>query len=172
LDRHPSVGFFIDIHSFGEDILYNWGDDDDQTTDATMTFHNPAFDGRRGITDSTAGGDPGKYREYLPADDLTTLTTLGSTMRDAIRAAHGRQYAVKGAVGLYPTSGTSDDYAYSRGFIDASKNKVLGYTIEWGPQRATIAKSFHPDYPQMVPIIEEVTAALLAFCSAVATRTT
>jgi len=170
LDRHPSVGFFIDIHSFGEDILYNWGDDDDQTTDPTMNFHNPAFDGRRGITDSTAGGDPGKYREYLPAADLTTLMTLGNTMRDAIKAAHGRQYAVKGAVGLYPTSGTSDDYAYSRGFLDSGRSKVLGYTIEWGPQRATIPKSFHPDYPQMVPIIEEVTAALLAFSLAVAAR--
>ncbi len=93
-------------------------------------------------------------------------------MRDAIKAAHGRQYAVKGAVGLYPTSGTSDDYAYSRGFLDSSKSKVLGYTIEWGPQRATIPKSFHPDYPHMVPIIEEVTAALLAFSSAVAARVT
>ncbi len=67
LDRLPTVGYFIDVHSFGEDILYNWGDDDDQTTDPTMNFHNPAFDGKRGITDSTPGGDPEKYREYLPA---------------------------------------------------------------------------------------------------------
>jgi len=170
LDSYPTVGFFIDIHSFGEDILYNWGDDDDQTTDSSMNFHNPAFDGRRGIPDNTRGGDPQKYREYLPTADLTTLTTLGNTMRDAIHAAHGRNYAVKGAVGLYPTSGTSDDYAYSRGFLDTSKSKVLGYTIEWGPQRASIAKSFHPDGPDMVPIIEEITAALLAFCSAIATR--
>ena len=172
LDRYPTVGFFIDIHSFGEDILYNWGDDDDQTTDSSMNFHNPAFDGRRGIPDNTRGGDPEKYREYLPAADLTTLTTLGNTMCDAIKAAHGRKYAVKGSVGLYPTSGTSDDYAYSRGFLDTSNSKVLGYTIEWGPQRASIPKSFHPDYPDMVPIIEEITAALLACCSAVATRVT
>ena len=172
LDRHPTVGFFIDIHSFGEDILYNWGDDDDQTTDPAMTFQNPVFDGRRGITDSTPGGDPGKYREYLPPADLTTLTTLGNTMRDAIQAAHGRHYAVKGAVGLYPTSGTSDDYAYSRGFLNTTTGKVLGYTIEWGPQRASIPRSFHPDYPAMVPIIEEITAALLAFCAAVAAQAT
>ena len=51
----PSVGYFIDVHSFGEDILYNWGDDDDQTTDPTMNFHNPAFDGKRGIPDSNPG---------------------------------------------------------------------------------------------------------------------
>jgi hypothetical protein len=170
LDRVPSVGYFIDIHSFGEDILYNWGDDDDQTTTPTMNFRNPAFDGKRGITDSTPGGDPGKYQEYLPAADLDDLIHLGTVMSDAIATAHGRQYSVKGAVGLYPTSGTSDDYAYSRSFVDAHKGKVLGYTIEWGPQRASVAKSFHPDYRDMVPIIEEVTAALLAFCSELAGR--
>jgi carboxypeptidase T len=170
LDRYPTVGFFIDIHSFGEDILYNWGDDDDQTTDPSMNFHNPGYDGRRGIPDSTPGGDPEKYREYLPAADLAALTALGATMRDAIRTAHGRRYTVKGAVGLYPTSGTSDDYAYSRHFLTTASSKVLGYTIEWGPQRATIPQSFHPDYPDMIPIIEEVTAALLAFCADVAAR--
>ena len=52
--------------------------------------------------------------------------------------------------------------------VDGTTGKVLGFTIEWGPQRASIPKSFHPDYSDMVPIIEEVTAALLAFCSAVA----
>lgn len=168
LERHPTVGYFIDIHSFGEDILYNWGDDDDQTTDSSMNFHNPAFDGRRGIPEDAPGGDPLKYREFVPPGDLATLTTLGTVMRDAIAQAHGRTYSVKAAVGLYPTSGTSDDFAYSRGFVDNAQHRVLGYTIEWGPQRATIPRSFHPDYPDMVPIIEEVTAGLLAFCSAVA----
>lgn len=170
LNRSSSVGYFIDVHSFGEDILYNWGDDDDQTTDPAMNFHNPAFDGKRGITDSTPGGDPEKYQEYLPATDLDDLVHLGTVMRDAIAAAHGRQYSVKGAVGLYPTSGTSDDYAYSRNFLDTHQGKVLGYTIEWGPQRASIPKSFHPNYPDMVPIIEEVTAGLLAFCAELADR--
>ena len=51
-----------------------------------------------------------------------------------------------------------------------AKGKVLGYTIEWGPQRDSIPKSFHPDYADMAPIIEEVTAALLAFCSELAGR--
>jgi murein tripeptide amidase MpaA len=170
LDRFPSVTHFVDVHSFGEDVLYNWGDDDDQTTDPAMNFRNPAYDGRRGIPDSTPGGDEGRYREYLPAADLQEAIALGTVMRDAIRAAHGREYSVKSAVGLYPTSGTSDDWAYSRHFADRSKGRVLGYTIEWGPQRASIPKSFHPAYPDMVPIIEEVTAALLALCVAVADR--
>lgn len=87
-------------------------------------------------------------------------------MRDAIRAAHGRVYTVKSSANLYPTSGTSDDYAYSRNFLDATKGKVLGFTVEWGRKRSTLPKSFHPDYVDMVPIIEEVTAGLLAFCLA------
>ena len=171
LDQHPSVSHFIDVHSFGEMILYNWGDDDDQTTDPSMNFHNPDYDGERGIPEATPGGDPHKYREYLPAADLGEAIALGTVMRDAIRSAHGRQYRLTSAVGLYPTSGTSDDWAYSRSFVDSSTGKVLGFTIEWGPQRSSISRSFHPDYSDMVPIIEEVTAALLAFCSAVASRT-
>jgi carboxypeptidase T len=176
LDRSRSVTHFIDVHSFGEDILYNWGDDDDQTTDPSMNFHNPAYDGKRGVPDSTPDNDPAKpdaakYREFIPATDLTEAIALGTTMHDAIQAAHGRRYSVKSAVGLYPTSGTSDDWAYSRRFLDSARGKVLGYTIEWGPQRASIPKSFHPNYPDMVPIIEEITAALLAFCSSVASRT-
>jgi len=47
---------------------------------------------------------------------------------------------------------------------------VLAYTIEWGPERASMPRSFHPDYPDMVPIIDEVNAALVAFCAAVAAR--
>jgi len=171
-DQHPAVGYFIDIHSFGEDILYNWGDDDNQTTDPEMNFRNAAYDGARGIPDSARGGDPEKYREYLPNGDLQEMIALGTTMADAIRATHGRRYSVKGAVGLYPTSGTSDDAAYSRHFMDTARKRVLGYTIEWGPERASIPKSFHPDYPDMVPIIDEVTAALVAFCVSVAARVT
>lgn len=171
LDRYPSVGYFIDIHSFGEDILFNWGDDDDQVTDPAMTFSDPAYDGKRGIPDSAPGGDPDKYREYIPPEDRHALIRLGTIMRDAIQAARGRAYTLKQAVGLYPTSGTSDDYAYSRSFLDSSKKTVLGYTIEWGPQRSSIPKSFHPDYPDMVPIIEEITAGLLAFCLAATRRT-
>src|SRR5262249_33932360 len=94
LDRHPNVGYFIATPSFGEDILFNWGDDDNQVTDPSMTFSNPDFDGKRGITDSAPGGDPNKYREFIPSDDRDTLLTLGTIMRDAIQAAHGRLYTL------------------------------------------------------------------------------
>jgi hypothetical protein len=41
---------------------------------------------------------------------------------------------------------------------------VYSYTIEWGsPSNPT---PFHPPYPEMKKIIDEVTAGLLAFCVA------
>lgn len=59
---------------------------------------------------------------------------------------------------LYPTAGTSDDYAFSRHSVDAKKVKIFSYAIEFGgPQNQT---PFHPPYPEMKPIIEEVTSDL------------
>jgi carboxypeptidase T len=163
LDHSPNVGYLLDVHSFGEDILYNWGDDDNQTTDPSKNFHNPAFDGQRGVL--TSG-----YGEYIRSADRNDLIALGNAMGDAVHAAHGRTYTVKPSVNLYPTSGTSDDYAFSRHFVSHTKGKILGYTIEWGPARPDVATSFHPGYADMVPIIEEVTAGLLQFCLEAAHR--
>lgn len=95
---------------------------------------------------------------YLNVDEVETAI--------AIAAGPANAAFTELVINLYPTSGTSDDYAYSRGFLDATKGKVLGFTIEWGRQRPTLPKSFHPDYVDMVPIIEEVTSGLLAFCLA------
>jgi hypothetical protein len=83
-------------------------------------------------------------------------------MRDAIKTVRGRTYTVEQSVGLYPTAGTSDDYAFSRHIIDSSKAKVYSYTIEWGsPSNPT---PFHPPYSEMLIIIREITLALLEFC--------
>jgi hypothetical protein len=83
-------------------------------------------------------------------------------MRDAIKAVRGRTYTVMQALSLYPTAGNSDDYAYSRHLVDPTKPKVYSYTIEWG--RADNPTPFHPPYPEMKRIIQEITAALLQFC--------
>lgn len=48
IDSNPHIRYFIDLHSSGEDILYSWGDSEDQTTDEDMNFHNHRFDGLRG----------------------------------------------------------------------------------------------------------------------------
>ncbi len=149
-DNFPNVGFFVDLHSYGQDILYSWGDDEDQTADPTMNFRNPAFDGMRGVA-----GDA--YKEYIPANDLSTGLGLANTFHDGIQAFRGTNYTVKPSFNLYPTAGTSDDYAYSRHFVDPSKQNVISYTLEWGTQ-------FQPPYAEMQNIIQEITSGLLAFC--------
>jgi carboxypeptidase T len=63
---------------------------------------------------------------------------------------------------LYPTAGTSDDYAFSRLIVDSNKAKVYSYTIEWGSASNIIP--FHPAYTEMLVIIREITLALLEFC--------
>src|SRR5262245_8987934 len=155
-DTLPHVRYFIDVHSYSESILYAWGDDDDQTTNPSMNFHNPAFDGKRGIVNDKT------YREYIPSSDRKLAVKLANGMRDTIKAVRGHVYGVQQSVGLYPTAGTSDDYAFSRHLLDASKTKVLSYTIEWGS--SDNPTPFHPPYSEMKKIIQEITAALFDFC--------
>jgi len=156
-DKFKNIGFFIDIHSHGKDILYSWGDDDDQTTNPNMNFQNPSYNGQRGIIDSSGLPGASAYKEYIPSSDLDVAIELGNTMRDSIKAVRGTSYTVKSADDLYPTSGASDDYAYSRHFKDVINNKIFAYTIEWGTK-------FQPLYPEMKKIIQEITAALISFC--------
>src|SRR5215207_3165105 len=74
LDSFPEIGYFVDVHSFGEKILYGWGDDQEQSTEATMNFLNPAFDAKRGIRNDTA------YLEYTPAPDRELQFALADQM--------------------------------------------------------------------------------------------
>lgn len=155
-DSYPNVGYFIDVHSYSEAILYGWGDDANQGTTPNMNFHNAAFDGKRGIVADAV------YKEYLKSADKTAALTLANGMRDAIKAVRGRTYNVMPSIDLYPTAGTSTDYAFSRHILDAAKAKVYSYTIEWGSQ--SNPTPFHPPYSEMKKIIQEITAALLDFC--------
>ncbi|HTC95083.1 MAG TPA: M14 family metallopeptidase [Terriglobales bacterium] len=156
-DNFPNIGYFIDLHSFGPDILYSWGDDDNQETDPSMNFLNPAYNSVRGILDSS--GDPGAaaYREYIPSGELAPRVDLANTFAAAIQAVRGTSYLVEQSVGLYPTAGASDDYSYSRHIADGSKHNVMAYTLEWGTE-------FQPPYSEMQNIIQEITSGLLAFC--------
>ena len=149
-DNFPNIQFFIDLHSYGQDILYSWGDDEDQTTDPSMNFQTPAYNGMRGVA-----GDA--YQEYIPPNDLTTAINLANVYQAGVLAFRGTNYTVEPGFQLYPTAGTSDDYAYSRHFVDPSKQKIISYTVEWGTE-------FQPIYSEMQNIIQENTCGLLAFC--------
>jgi murein tripeptide amidase MpaA len=156
LDRFPNIRYFVDLHSYGETILHSWGSDDDQSTNREMTFRNKAYDGKRGLILDDV------YREYMPAADRKEAVQMGRHMAAAIRLVRGRKYQVKQSVGLYPTAGSSDDYAYSRHWVDPKKGKIIAYTIEWG--RSHASTPFHPPYPEMRKVMREVSAGLLALC--------
>jgi hypothetical protein len=121
-----------------------------------MNFRNPRFDGMRGrINDHV-------YREYLPAADAQMAVRVGKGMAGAIQRVRGREYKVKQSVGLYPTAGSSDDYAYSRHLVDRHKGKIIAYTLEWG--RSRVSTPFHPPYDEMREVMREVTAGLIELC--------
>ena len=152
LDHYPGTRWFIDVHSHVPAIYHNWGFDENQTSDPSMSFRNPSFDGDRGRAGDT-------YREFIPGDDLETMLALGGKMNDAIAAASGTAYEFSQSFSLYPTSGASDDYAYSRHLAQDANPKILGFTIECG-------RSFQPPWADAENVIREVCAGLLAFCVA------
>jgi murein tripeptide amidase MpaA len=141
----------VDVHSAVPVILHNWGSDQNQTTQSTQTFQNSAFDSVRGRADDAA------YGEFVTQDDLNIFETLSDRMNEAVKAVRGDDYGVEQAFGLYPTSGASDDYAFSRHFAEPSKAKVYGFTVECG-------RSFQPSWSEAEEVIREVTAGLIAFC--------
>lgn len=122
----PRIRWFMDIHSATGDILYNWGDDELQSTTPTMNFLNAAYDGKRGTLGDTI------YKEYLPATDFSDIKNVASKTAAAMQAVGGRSYTSMQSVGLYATSGASDDYAASRVYSDSGVNKVHGFTMEFG----------------------------------------
>jgi murein tripeptide amidase MpaA len=150
LDTYPRIRWYLDVHCSGEKLLFAWGDDRNQSTDCSMSFANPAFDGMRGL-----GSD--SYGEFIPKSDLSDILELGMAFHDALFAVRDKDYSVEQAYDLYPTSGANDDYAYGRHFTDPSKSAVLGFTIEYGTD-------FQPAWSEMERIIADVSAGILGFC--------
>jgi carboxypeptidase T len=51
----------------------------------------------------------------------------------------------------YHTSGTSDDYAYSRHIVNANNQKIYGFTIEFGKEET----GFIPLFSEMQNVIKK-----------------
>lgn len=156
LDRFPNIRYMVDLHSYGESILHSWGSDENQSKDPKMNFRNRVYDGKRGRLNDDV------YREYFPPKDKEAAVDVARRMAAAIKIVRGRKYQVKPSVGLYPTAGATDDYAYSRHFVDRRKSKIIPLTVEWG--RSHASTPFHPPYPEMRKVMREVSAGLLAVC--------
>ncbi|MDW4550726.1 M14 family zinc carboxypeptidase [Defluviimonas sp. D31] len=149
LDTFPKIRWFFDIHSYSELILYPWGHDEVQTTDPSQNFLNPMRDGARGVP-----GDA--YSEYVDANALSVHQALAEQIRVGIQAVNGNSYSPGISFGLYPTTGTSSDYAWSRHIADPLKARVFSFTIETGT-------AFRPPWAEAVGVIAEVSSGFLRF---------
>jgi hypothetical protein len=156
-DQFPRVRWYMDIHSAAGEVLFNWGDDNNQLNDPSMQFLNPACDGKRGVV-----GDA-LYREWIEESDFGKITNVSRRVTGAMHTVGGRPYSPLQAVGLYPTSGASDDYAFSRYRANAKLNKAYGFTMEFG-----YPTNFYPTLAEYYDNIRDVGAGLMEFCLAAA----
>jgi murein tripeptide amidase MpaA len=156
-DQFPRVRWYLDIHSAAGDMLYNWGDDDDQETDPTQNFLNPAWDRKRGVLGVN------DYKEWIDKSDLGKIQTAASRVTTAMSSVGGRPYDPKQAVGLYATSGASDDYSFSRFRANSHHNKVHGFTMEFG-----YPTNFYPTKTEFQQNVIDTGAGFMEFCLAAA----
>src|SRR5262249_3875853 len=146
---HPD--FSMDIHGPAGTLVYVWGDAPDQSQDPSMSFLNPVWDGKRGSS----------YQEYLNKTDTLLVAHIGDRIVSAANAVNDSQYeSLQSYSGLYPTTATSDDYAFSRHLTGADQHKTYAYTLEFR------SEDFVSTYTGMQSIINEVNAAMLELCSA------
>jgi murein tripeptide amidase MpaA len=157
-DQYSTISWFVDVHSYGGDILHSWGDDTNQSSDPSKNFTNGAWNGQRGLPNDA-------YGEYIGVCDLAKAASAGNAMSAAIAGVRGENYAVAQSFFLpswgstYPTSGASDDWAFSRYFVNPAKTKVYSYTIEFNR-----TKTFFPAWTEMEKIILDVDAGLVKLC--------
>lgn len=172
------ITHFLDVHSFSRRILFPWGMDDDQAREREMRFDNADWDrdGPRGGRD----GQGGVYGEFLPAESKTRQSRIARAMHDAIkrsagpddRAARRSTYQVKQELQLYPTTGNSNDYCFSRPLLDATRPTAFAFCLECGIDQSPddpgdSEGGFQPDRRDTFPKIErEIHAAVIALLKA------
>lgn len=158
LDQYPNITWFMDLHSFAGTILYAWGDDDPGTEASEQNFTNSEFNGVRGVT-----GDS-EYKEYFSADDLKTEEDGTSQMLAAMNLAGKVLYEAYPAVGLYSTSGSSNDYAMGRyyGKVACGSSRMFGLTLEFGAEGSSDPDCpFYPNAEEYHQSVRQVGAGFM-----------
>ncbi|KAJ1325277.1 carboxypeptidase T [Microdochium nivale] len=161
-DTYSSVRWFIDLHSYAGDVLYSWGIDDNQSQFPYMNFQNSTYDGVRGILTDTAGSGRG-YGEYIPAAEATKGKAAATRLAAGLTAGGGRTYGAIQSSDLYPTSGASDDYAFSRYFTNTALSLVHSYTVEFGFGESGSSCPFYPSVANYNANIRATNAGFLEF---------
>ena len=147
------IDTFADVHSYDETVLYPWGHASSQTTDPAENFTT--------LPTGTCSPIPdGSYREYIDPVDLLKLQSVGAQIVSDVANVRGHIYSAGPSIGLYPTTGTNPEYAYSRHIVDQSAHRTYGWTIETGPFVGTAPDSFHPSDPSQT--ILDTKAAMLS----------
>jgi hypothetical protein len=176
LMRDKDVSFYLDVHQIGRNVMYAWGIETDQTTDPAENFTNPAWDGKRDGTRRDT------YREFIPASAAALGIVAAQRISDQIQvkaggsspAAQARSdYRVMQAADLYVTTGTTQDFCFSRWFAPVTGgpaiSPVLSVTLEVGggdPKQPDWEGGFTPDYVKQYPKLErEIHVAAWAFLS-------
>ncbi|KAF4636386.1 hypothetical protein G7Y89_g1694 [Cudoniella acicularis] len=163
MDTYRKVRWYMDIHSNLGSVLYSWGDARNQVTRPSMNFRNPTYNSVRGDLALDA------YREYISPSDLKTVRAVTRKTVEGMVATHSRNYTAEQAVGLYPTSGSGDDYSFSRSQVNPRLNKVYGFTMEFGfhnyhdPSGCT----WYPTVEEYHKSVAEVGAGLMEYLLAV-----
>jgi murein tripeptide amidase MpaA len=161
-DTYSKIRWFVDLHSYAGDVLWNWGSDENQSQYTYMNFLNSSYSSVRGILTDTPS--PGRgYGEYVPQAELNDKITAANRIADGLTGGGGRSYDAFQSANLYPTSGASDDYAYSRHFADASKNLVHSFTVEFGFPNNAASCPFYPTVSQYNSNLRATSAGFMEF---------
>lgn len=160
MDSFPKIRWFIDLHSYAGDVLYSWGSDTNQAKYPYMNFRNSSYNAVRGILSDTPGSGKA-YGEYAPAGEAADFKEAATRMGSAMSTAAGRTYSVIPAADLYPTSGASDDYSYSRHFANSALNQINAYTVEFGFGNSAASCPFYPTVAQYNTNLKEVAAGFM-----------